>query len=279
MRTQTASTTEARDGRIADSSMADPDLWGYIRSVADEGECFASVAEAGELDVPIAACPGWDMRELVRHVGLVHLWAAANIVFPTDRWLSVNELADLRPYWPEHTTGWPDDADLVTWYRATLTNLVEVLESTPADHDCLTFLPAPSPLIMWARRQASEIAIHRYDAEAASGRSSQFDSRFAADMLDELLSGFAPRMRASDAGADRVLHVVAEDAGAQFFVTIGGSGIRTSRDGDRSDLRLTGSAADLYVMLWNRPQGPSISCEGDALLLDQWRSACQIRWL
>ncbi len=46
---------------------------------------------------------------------------------------------------------------------------------------------------MWSRRQASEIAIHRFDAENARGVSSHFEPEFAADMLDELLSGFAPR--------------------------------------------------------------------------------------
>ncbi|MER6443505.1 hypothetical protein ABT275_45720 [Streptomyces sp. NPDC001185] len=37
---------------------------------------------------------------------------------------------------------------------------------------CWTFNPArvPSPLAFWTRRQAHETAVHRYDAEAATGR-------------------------------------------------------------------------------------------------------------
>lgn len=34
-----------------------------------------------------------------------------------------------------------------------------VLESAPADVAAFTFLPAPTPLAIWARRQASEIAM------------------------------------------------------------------------------------------------------------------------
>jgi len=45
------------------------------------------------------------------------------------------------------------------------------LASAPPDLDCLTFLAAPSPLAMWARRQAHETAIHRVDAESPAARS------------------------------------------------------------------------------------------------------------
>ena len=56
----------------------------YIGHVASEGDKFAAAAGTGELDVDIAACEGWDMRALVRHLGLIHLWAAGNVAFPTD---------------------------------------------------------------------------------------------------------------------------------------------------------------------------------------------------
>ncbi len=147
------------------------DVSDYIGFVASEGELFASAAEQGDLNVEIAPCPGWDMRELVRHLGMIHLWAAANVAFPESDWLDVSDLPDLVRYWPELTgeSGeYPDDAELVDWYRDTLANLIEVLKSAPADVAAFTFLPAPSPLSMWARRQASEIAIHRFDAEHAA---------------------------------------------------------------------------------------------------------------
>ena len=173
------------------------DVSDYIGFVASEGALFAAAAEHGELSARIAPCPDWDMGDLVRHLGMIHLWAAANVAFPEPNWLDVEELPDLVRYWPDLTgeSGeYPNDAELVTWYRATLANLVEVLESAPADVAAFTFLPAPSPLTMWARRQASEIAIHRFDAEQARGIATHFDPQFAADMLDELMCGFAPRL-------------------------------------------------------------------------------------
>ena len=47
-------------------------------------------------------------------------------------------------------------------------NLIEALDSASPDLEAWTFLPAPSPLAMLARRQAHETAIHRYDAESAA---------------------------------------------------------------------------------------------------------------
>ncbi len=262
-----------------DPLLTDSLLTAYITSAAEEGERFASVADAGDWDAPIAACPGWDLRELVKHVGLVHLWAAANIRFPRRTWLSAKEMSDLAEFWPDHTRGWPPDEGLVGWYRSALDNLVDVLESSPPDHECLTFLPAPSPLIMWARRQASEIAVHRHDAEAAVGHNSRYDPAFAIDMLDELLAGFARHMRPDDAARDAVLELSADDAATSFFVTIGPSGVRTARTGDRADLRISGSAGDLYLLMWNRGPGPSIRLTGDETVLDRWRATCRIAWI
>jgi uncharacterized protein (TIGR03083 family) len=252
----------------------------YIGDVAAEGERFAVAAEMGELDVDIPACAGWDMRALVRHLGLIHLWAAGSVAFTRDDWLDADDIPDMARYWPELGAAWPDDADLVSWYRETNANLVRVLESAPADHECFSFLPAPTPVTMWARRQASEIAIHRFDAEQARGVPSHFEPEFASDMLDELLSGFAPRPSASGIGidTDRVLHVHACDVDDHWFLTIGPNGIETSRDGGTADLTVTATAAQLYLLMWNREDGSAVDLRGDTELIDVWRQSCRVRW-
>lgn len=253
----------------------------YIGFVASEGDRFAGAAEAGELSVPIADCPDWEMRDLVRHLGMIHLWAAANVAFPEPDWLDVEELPDLVRYWPDLAGDgeYPDDPGLVDWYRDTLANLVEVLKSAPADLECFSFLPAPTPLTMWARRQASEIAIHRFDAERARGITSHFDPEFAGDMLDELLSGFAPRPRADlDLESAQVLHVEADDIDEHWYVTMGPDGVETSRDGPDADLTLTGRAADLYLLLWNRAPDATVAMSGKTELVDLWHGNFRVRW-
>jgi uncharacterized protein (TIGR03083 family) len=252
----------------------------YVGFVASEGELFAAAAEHGDLNVDVPPCAGWDIRELVRHLGMIHLWAAGNVAFPKDDWLEVDDLPDLAGLWPDLAQSWPDDANLVSWYRATLANLVRVLESAPADVECFTFLPATTPLTMWARRQASEIAIHRFDAEVSRGITSRFDPNFATDMLDELLSGFAPRTREIDVEAQRQLHIHAQDVGEHWYLTIGPKGIETTRDGDGdgADLTVTGTVADLYLLFWNRIPDSTADMEGDADLMDVWHNNCRVRW-
>ena len=250
----------------------------YIGFVQSEGDRFATAAEGGELNVDIAMCEGWDMRDLVRHLGVIHLWAAANIAFPSDDYLLVDDLAVLAHYWPELASSWPDDDDLVSWYRHTNENLVRVLESTPADHECWTFLPAPTALTMWSRRQASEIAIHRFDAEDARAIPTHFAPQFAADMLDELLSGFAPGDREGPMQSNRVLHIHACDVDEHWYLTIGPQGLATSRQGGDADLVATGTAAELSLLLWNRTADATVTLEGDAKLMDHWRDHCRVRW-
>ena len=81
----------------------------YIEYVSAEGDRFADAAEQGDLDVAIAPCGDWDMRALVRHLGLIHLWAAGHVAFPTDDFLDADDIPDMARYWPELGAEWPDD--------------------------------------------------------------------------------------------------------------------------------------------------------------------------
>lgn len=250
----------------------------YIGCVRNEGEVFAHAAELGSLAAEIPPCPGWSMRELVRHLGFIHLWAAENVAHPIDGWADVEDLPDLTDHWPELATAWPDDAGLVSWYRETNANLVRVLEAAPPDLQCFTFLPAPTPLTMWARRQASEIAIHRFDAELSRGITSHFSSEFATDMLDELLCGFAPRPSKVAVDSERTLHVHAHDVGEHWQMTFAPHGITTSRGEGDADLTVTATAADLYLAFWNRTTDTTLKLDGDTGLMDTWRTTCRVRW-
>ena len=249
----------------------------YIEQVATEGERFAELAESGDLALTIDACPGWDARELVRHVGEIHLWAAANLAFPSKEWLNVADLTDLARFWPDLAAGWPDDEQLAEWYRDTNANLVDVLRSTPTDAWAFTFLPAPNAVTMWARRQASEVAIHRCDLELAFGIEPTFDPRVATDLLDELLTGFAPWYR-DDSDDRRVVCVCADDVQEQWWVTLGGGPTTSAREGDAADLTVSGSATALYVALWNRNTDEPLRITGDPEILRRWHDMCRVVW-
>ena len=131
---------------------------------------------------------------------------------------------------------------------------------------------------MWARRQAHETAIHRYDAEKAAGIACTFDPVFASDGIDELLAGFAPRKREFPVDGDRTMVVHATDTNDRWRVTLAPNGITTVRDDGPADAVLAGSASDLYLNLWNRKDDSSIAITGDRGVLAKWHNNMRVRW-
>jgi uncharacterized protein (TIGR03083 family) len=246
----------------------------HIAAIGQEGGRIVDAAGPGRLDDPVPTCPGWTVRELVHHLGRTHLWAAAHVeqARPTP-------LSD-----EEHVALWgtmPADPDVLDWYAGTNARLVAVLEAAPADLACWSFLPAPSPLAFWARRQAHETAIHRADAEFAASRPFAVSDRFAVDGIDELLLGFFSRSRSRlRSDPPRTLAVIAEggDGTASWLLRIGPEGARGVRGDGPADCTLRGPADRTYLALWNRTALTELVVEGDATLLDLWTEKATVRW-
>ncbi len=251
----------------------------HIEALRHEGELMAAATAVADADAAVPTCPDWCVRDLVRHTGGVHRWATGYVADARTEVWSV----DLDVV----VGSWPEDSALASWLRDGCTTLATALETAPPDLDCWTFLPAPSPLAMWARRQAHETAIHRVDAELAAGLArSPFTTDFAADGADELLTCFVPR-RSTSLGAESptTMGVACTDAGASWTLRIDGDGVTTTagHEGERSSGReaactVRGAAADLYLALWNRPGADALSIEGDRAVLDLFGESVQVRW-
>jgi uncharacterized protein (TIGR03083 family) len=248
----------------------------HITAVGREAKLLARAAEHGGLDADVPSCPGWDMRELLRHLGMIHLWAAGHV--SERREDSFGELATLEAAWPDLAVFWPEDRDLVQWYLATNANLVDVLESAAVDVDAWTFLPAPSPLAMWARRQAHETAIHRFDAENAAGITPSFAPALAADGIDEIVAAFAPRKDEFPVESTKAMVVHATDTDDRWHITLAPDGITTRRGDGPADVTLTGEASDLYLAMWNRNDDRGVASSGDRGVVDLWHANVRIRW-
>jgi uncharacterized protein (TIGR03083 family) len=246
----------------------------HIEALQAEGDLMAAASRAVDPDAQVPTCPEWVVRDLVQHMGGVHRWATRYV-------------AEARPeYSPTDLEvlagGWPDDAHLTDWFVAGYTGLVAALRAAPPDLECWTFLPAPSPRAMWARRQAHETAIHRVDAELSAGSAvSGFTAPFAADGVDELLTCFVPR-RSTKLHADdpTTFGVRCNDDPAAWVLDIGPSGV-TAVNGNNTGnaaCTLSGRAADLYLALWNRGGADALRVEGDRAVLDLFLEGVQVRW-
>lgn len=249
----------------------------HVAAIEQEAQLFADAARRSEFDAVIPTCPGWDMRDLVRHLAEIHLWAASQISNRAVK-MWVDDLSELSAYWPDLAVFWPSDAELIDWYLETNANLVRELTAAPADLECRTFLPAPSPLAMWARRQAHETAVHRFDAEPAGQTQTSFDPEFAADGIDEILCAFAPRGSTFSIDSPGTMAVHTNDTDARWHVTMAPNGITTTGGERPADVTLIGSASDLYLALWNRGDDSTIEVVGNQDLLDTWHNGHRVRW-
>ncbi|MFF3397498.1 maleylpyruvate isomerase family mycothiol-dependent enzyme [Streptomyces sp. NPDC002659] len=240
-----------------------------IKFLVHEGQLLAAAAAEAGPDATVPTCPDWQVRDLLRHVGMVHRWATAFVTEGRTEYHPAEERSEL------------DGDELVEWFREGHGLLVAALSEAPADLHCWTFLPAPSPLAFWARRQAHETAIHRVDAESAlGGTPSPVAAEFAADGIAELLTGFHGRSRSAvRSEAPRSLRVRPVDTDDVWTVWVSTDAPRTepSEEGP-ADCELSGTAEQLYLTLWNRLPLSAVSVAGEADLARLWCEMSPITW-
>jgi uncharacterized protein (TIGR03083 family) len=253
------------------------DVPGYIAALSREGELLAAAADHAGMGAAVPFCPGWAVRDLLKHASYVHRWATGIVA---------QGLARPAPGASEEEilAQGPGDAELPGWFREGHAALVRALSDAPPDLDCWAFLAAPSPLAFWARRQAHETAIHRVDAEQAAGPAdaSAFEPAFAADGVDELIMGFLARSirRGSWPRLDGGLAIHAADGaqGSDWLVAGGSEEPGVSRGTGAAGCDTTGAARDLYLTLWNRRPPDGLRVTGDPAILAAFTRTLQITW-
>jgi uncharacterized protein (TIGR03083 family) len=251
----------------------------HIDALDRDGALLADAADAAGLAAPVPFCPGWQVRDLVRHLAYVHDWSARHVRERSPRMLAEMPEADVL-------TGGPADAELIAAYRAGHAALVGTLRDADPGISCATFMPAPSPLAFWARRQAHETAVHRFDAQAARpggppGPAGAFGAAFADDGIDELVMGFAARRRYRLRGdGTRSLAIRAADTGGRWHIRLSDGATGVSRGDAPPDCVLEGPAAGLYAFLWNRSDaaGAAIAVTGATEILADWSSSVCVTW-
>jgi uncharacterized protein (TIGR03083 family) len=249
----------------------------HIDALRRQGDLLADAAGRAGLAAPIPPCPGWQVKDLLRHTGYVHRWAARHITECPDVMLD-------GPPEEEILRGGAADPELLAWFRAGLTSLVETLTNADPALVCATFMAAPSALAFWARRQAHETAIHRADAQSASGILPGYPADLAADGIDELIMGFGQRRKYRPSAEQHgSMQVRTTDTGHAWQVGTQGGRIQAQRDASPPSgpaSVISGPASGLYLFLWNRSDAvqAGVTISGDPGFLSSWQSSVHVSW-
>jgi uncharacterized protein (TIGR03083 family) len=219
----------------------------YLAALENDAAAVVDCLRKGPLDAPVAGCPGWDLRQLVVHLGRTHRWATAALQSPEE------------PTYPPR----PDGDRLAEWFTDGAAGLRRALADADPARACWSFALRAGTVGFWMRRQALETAVHRWDAQEALGGAGGIDAALAADGVDEVAQMFYPRQialgRRQPLG--RSLTLRPKDAGDP--VTVGeGEPVAT----------VSGRAELLLLALWQRRSGTDLVHEG-AFTVDGDREA------
>jgi uncharacterized protein (TIGR03083 family) len=230
------------------------DASAYIAAIERDGRAVADVARRG-LHAPVPSCPGWDVGDLVAHLGEVYAFVA----------LVVGRQSLDRP--PDQTA--PGRDVVADWYVEGLVRLLALLRDVPPDAPRYNWSFEPKTARFWPRRMALETLVHRWDAESAYGDVSPMDPRLAADGIDEVLRVWKPAYRAKEiAGPIGTVHFHCTDTEGEWLVRLYDGGMSVGSEHAKGDAAVRGRAEDILLALWGRRPFTSLERFGDAALLE-----------
>lgn len=212
----------------------------HTAHLAQDAAAVVAVLRATDLSSPVPGCPGWALRDLAGHLGVVHRWATT-VVRTGERG-------------PQDATPAPDD-ELAAWLADCAADLLSVLGDP--GRACWT-LSGDGTAEFWARRMALETAVHRVDAQRAAGPASPVDPDLAEEGIAEVLEVLLPRQVAHG-------RAPAPTTGATLV-----TGTRRHLGAQPATAVVAGPAEAVLLLLWSRTDvsDPRLTVTGDAAALD-----------
>ncbi len=216
------------------------DIIGFLRS---ESDAFAAAVTDDALDRRVPSCPDWSVRDLAWHVGRVQRFWGYHV-----------RSGDTEPDLASEREPGPAPGDeLRAWLRASTAELLDALDATPWDRAAWTWWHDDRTVGAIARHQVQEVAVHRWDAQRATGEERPLPTAVADDGVDEFL------WIARQFGEPPPIELRALDTGHAFATAPG-----------EPRTRVTATASDLVLLLYGRVGPAEVDVEGDANALAQF---------
>ena len=239
----------------------------FVEAIRRDSDAFASAADHGDLETQVPSCPEWTLGDLVWHLtGVQWFWTQ----IAAGPLLSRHDVGES----PEPP---PSDDDLVAGFRSGAAALVDVLERADP-HTRLWSWAGGEQDVEWVRRrQAHEVAIHRWDAAAAAGDAppEPIEPPLALDGVDEWAEWMAdPEDLAVAAPVSVALVATDLDARRSFAVRPDGSMDRHLAEA--ADATVQATASDLDLLLWRRIGARDVEIEGDVSAVERFLGASDL---
>jgi uncharacterized protein (TIGR03083 family) len=231
------------------------------REIVAQTELLVSTIDGADLTVPAPSCPGWNVGQLLRHLGHAQRWAEEIVRTRTTDGLSDRALRELGGYRNE-------DPEIVgPWLAEGAAALAATLREAGPDTDVWTPV-AGGKTAFYTRRFTHETTVHRADATLALGKEFAVDQDVAVDGIDEWLELSSRSADHELLGPGRTIHLHATDTDAEWVVDLTGDAVTWRRAHEKSAVAVRAPVADLLLLIYKRR--PAGEIFGEAELLDLW---------
>lgn len=246
-----------------------------------EVHAFEAAARRAAGDAPVVpSCPDWSVSDLVAHLGGVHRFVSRLVEDRLVRPPDTTDRAFLRL--PAGSAGWPGSPEdgphlgpvppgLIDWFAEGAAELAENFRGTDPDEPVWSWT-RDGTTGFWLWVQSVEAALHRWDAENATGTPAPLDADHAADAIGRHFALVAPAWRArgrAPAGLGERLGFRRTDGPGEWVVSFEGDAVR--RVEGPCDAELSGTASDLLLFLWHRIPADALSgVRGDRAALERY---------
>ena len=159
--------------------MAGLDFDRYCSEIVTQTKLLAAAIDGADMTVEVPSCPGWNVGQLVRHLGGAQRWAAEMVRTAAAEPLPDSHFRDLSGYTHE------DPAALAPWLLDSAITLADALGAAGPDSAVSTGPIPDGVAAFYARRFTHETAMHRADATLALGRAYALERDVAIDGVDE----------------------------------------------------------------------------------------------
>jgi uncharacterized protein (TIGR03083 family) len=240
----------------------------YLDAIRRESDLFYATADKAEPTLGVPSCPGWDVGDLVWHLGEVHwFWATAIEIRATDP----EQIEKDKPQRPS------EYRELVAWGRSQVDHLFSALEANADDVPVWTWaLDEKDHTVGFIRRhQVQEAAVHRWDLQSAASTNAPtpIDPEAASDSIDEFMSISLPWCINAKKPLPGTVHLHCTDTAGEWFVHPDG---RVEAIHAKGDVALRATAADLLLLLYSRVGLDAIEVIGDESLGQQFVGAIEV---